>query len=638
MKHLLHTLMGCLLLSATTACEKDTLANNFAPKVETGTAENIYRKGATLSGSIQYSEGMTAESYGILFSELQSMAEYQEFPITSGETNYSVALQDLEPNETYYFCSYANSGYSMVRGEVRSFTTSSSNAPVFQTPVVSDTTVSSFHITATLLDDGGSELMLSGFCYTEGNEKLPTFMDQVKNIELSGNSISATITGLYPNTTYQIRAYGASNNGLAYSDLVTVTTQTAVVPFLANVECTDSTYHSVTITSDVLETGSATVTEAGFCYSSSNTVPTLSDEVITINGYSSGSFETTIEDLNFNTTYYIRAYAKNSYGTGYSEVFTYTPAQPEVAYLIDGPTFNERIKQLANDVVSSRAVEDTDNLIAKIKFTTNVQTLPPKYVTVSAEDSSVPAYASFSATDSLLTVFTPAKNMEIVNASYMFYNLEKLHTIDWGNFDINEKTTNMSFMFYCCASLTTLDIADWNTFYVTNMSSMFVGCDKLKVLNISNWNTSKVTNMNCLFGWCHSLTSMDLSLWDVSSVVAMQEMFIQCTSLVSLNLSNWDVSSLKEPQKMFKDCYDLNQLDMSNWVLNENVDYTQMFEFCNLTFKNSQPCEIIATQEAQKILLGKKETTGMETEWFIWTNGTVDNEGSGIEDMPNQEW
>ena len=167
---------------------------------------------------------------------------------------------------------------------------------------------------------------------------------------------------------------------------------------------------------------------------------------------------------------------------------------------------------------------------------------------------------------------------------------------------------------------------------------MFVGCDKLKVLNISNWNTSKVTNMNCLFGWCHSLTSMDLSLWDVSSVVAMQEMFIQCTSLVSLNLSNWDVSSLKEPQKMFKDCYDLNQLDISNWVLNENVDYTQMFEFCNLTLKNSQPCEITATQEAQKILLGKKETTGMETEWFIWTNGTVDNEGSDIEDMPNQEW
>ena len=629
-------LWGCLLLIAMTACEKDTLASIFAPEVETGTAENIYRKGATLSGSIRFSEGMAAESYGILFSKYQSLAESQEMPVTSDETDFSIPVQDLEPNETYYFCSYANSGYSMVRGEVRSFTTSSSNAPVFQTPVVSDTTVSSFHITATLLDDGGSELMLSGFCYGEGSEKLPTFMDQVKNIELSGNSISATITGLYPNTTYQIRAYGASKNGLAYSDLVTVTTQTAVVPFLANVECTDSTYHSVTITSDVLETGSATVTEAGFCYSSSNTVPTLSDEVITINGYSSGSFETTIEDLNFNTTYYIRAYAKNSYGTGYSEVFTYTPAQPEVAYLIDGPTFNERIKQLANDVVSSRAVDDTDNLIAKIKFTTNVQTLPAKYVTVSAEDSSVPAYASFSATDSLLTVFTPAKDMEIVDASYLFYKLYSLRKIEFEDFTISETTTKINYMFSGCQKLTSLDVSLWNTVNVTDMTSAFNGCSELMSLaGISNWNTKNVTKMSWMFESCKSLVSLNLSQWETANVTDMTYMFDYCLSMTSLNASNWNVSKVTNMGGLLGYCSSLTSLDISQWNLNDNIQLGSMFAFCSSTPK---ACEITATQETQKILLGKKETTGMETEWFIWTNGTVDDEGSDIEDMPNQEW
>ena len=171
---------------------------------------------------------------------------------------------------------------------------------------------------------------------------------------------------------------------------------------------------------------------------------------------------------------------------------------------------------------------------------------------------------------------------------------------------------------------------------------MFTGCYKLTTLNISNWNTSKVTNMNCLFGWCHSLTSLDLSQWNVSQVTDMQETFIQCTSLVSLNLSNWDISRVGSLTKLFKDCYDLNQLDISNWVLNENVDYTQMFDYCNQSFSTGnqryQHCKIICTQAAQNFLLNNTAITGMEASWFIWTNGTVDNDGSSIENMPNQDW
>ena len=67
----------------TTACEKDTLANIFAPKVETGTASNIYRKGATLSGS---------------------MAEYEELEVTDGSSEFIIPVQNLEPGRTYYFC------------------------------------------------------------------------------------------------------------------------------------------------------------------------------------------------------------------------------------------------------------------------------------------------------------------------------------------------------------------------------------------------------------------------------------------------------------------------------------------------------------------------------------------------------
>ena len=228
MKHLLHIWMSCLLLVVTTACEKDTLASIFAPEVTTGTATDIYRKGATLSGSIQLSEGMVAERYGILFSTLSGMEECEELEITDGSTDFSIPVQNLVPGKTYYFCSFVHSGYSIHRGEVRDFTTTRSNAPIFEMPVASLQTMDGFTVSVDLLDDGGSELLMVGFCYNELGEKEPTFLDDVINVEPGGNSYSAEFTGLEPGKTYQVRIYGASENGLAYSELLLVSTKPSI--------------------------------------------------------------------------------------------------------------------------------------------------------------------------------------------------------------------------------------------------------------------------------------------------------------------------------------------------------------------------------------------------------------------------
>ena len=65
-------MLMCSLMVLLAACEKDTEPVNFAPRLTTGNVTDIYRKGATLSGSIHFSGTSTAQSYGILFSELQS--------------------------------------------------------------------------------------------------------------------------------------------------------------------------------------------------------------------------------------------------------------------------------------------------------------------------------------------------------------------------------------------------------------------------------------------------------------------------------------------------------------------------------------------------------------------------------------
>ena len=141
--------------------------------------------------------------------------------------------------------------------------------------------------------------------------------------------------------------------------------------------------------------------------------------------------------------------------------------------------------------------------------------------------------------------------------------------------------------------------------------------------------------MSWMFESCKSLASLNLSQWETANVTDMTYMFDYCSSMTSLNASNWNVSKVTNMGGLLGYCSSLTSLDISQWNLNDNIQLGSMFAFCSSTPK---ACEITATQEAQKILLGKKETTRMETEWFIWTNGTVDNEGSDIEDMPNQEW
>ena len=259
----------------------------------------------------------------------------------------------------------------------------------------------------------------------------------------------------------------------------------------------------------------------------------------------------------------------------------------ETSYLVDGPTFNASIKKFVNSSVSGRATSEvdslvwlSDSLIAKIEFLTEVPSLPENYITVSAEDSPAPINATFNATDSLLTIFTPAKDIEVVDASLTFNQLLSLRTIDFGKFDINEKTTSTHEMFYNCPSLTTLDIDDWNTENVTDMSGMFFHCLSLTTLDVGYWNTENVTNMREMFGYCRALTTLDVSNWNTANVTNLSWMFDSCPSLTTLDVSNWNTEKVTDMSGMFWNCYKLPILDVSNWNTENVTDIGGMFYGC----------------------------------------------------------
>ena len=361
MKKLSYILL-CGLMLILSACEKDTESTNFAPVVTTGTASNIYRMGATLSGSITLTETNTAKEYGILFSELESMAEYDEYPVKDGSTSYSVLIQNLEPGETYYYCAYASSGYSIAKSQIKSFTTTQSNAPVFNEVILQSKDEKSCAVSVELLDEGGSELLMTGFVWAEAGSGEPTIKSNVVNVEPQGSRMSATIKGMEPNKTYLVRAYAVNAQGVGYSNSISVTTNTATVPFLSNITRVDSTEVSITLKASVVDAGLGDVTKFGFCYSSESKEPTTAHLVVENVEGDSKEFSALIDGLKTETTYYIRAYAINEKGTGYSETFVYATPEPT---LIEG---NEGDVNVAEAGGLSKFIDDTNKYnITKLK-------------------------------------------------------------------------------------------------------------------------------------------------------------------------------------------------------------------------------------------------------------------------------
>jgi hypothetical protein len=88
---------------------------------------------------------------------------------------------------------------------------------------------------------------------------------------------------------------------------------------------TTISYTSATSGGNITDNGYTSITSRGVCWSTSAN-PTVSDSK-TINGTGTGSFTSYLTGLTDNTSYYVRAYAINSTGTGYGNSQTFTTVE-----------------------------------------------------------------------------------------------------------------------------------------------------------------------------------------------------------------------------------------------------------------------------------------------------------------------
>lgn len=168
--------------------------------------------------------------------------------------------------------------------------------------------------------DGFTE---KGVCYN--TSATPTIANN--KVAYTGTNKSATfnvtLTGLNFATKYYARAYATGSTGTVYGEEYNFTTL-PVVPTLTTAAIAAVNGNSASGGGNVTNSGGADVTARGICFSITGN-PTIADTK-TSDDKGTGAFTSALTGLRGNTTYYVRAYATNSAGTGYGpEVSFKTP-------------------------------------------------------------------------------------------------------------------------------------------------------------------------------------------------------------------------------------------------------------------------------------------------------------------------
>ncbi len=151
-----------------------------------------------------------------------------------------------------------------------------------------------------------------------------------RNADNSTYAYSTDADGIWPS--------GANTTNMNRLDIRYITATDAPlipqgIPSVTTAATTNITYNSATSGGTVTSSGGASVTARGVCWSTSPH-PTLNDPHTT-DGSGVGTFVSQITGLNSATTYHVRAYATNQFGTAYGNEEVFTTATAPYPPIVD---------------------------------------------------------------------------------------------------------------------------------------------------------------------------------------------------------------------------------------------------------------------------------------------------------------
>lgn len=173
--------------------------------------------------------------------------------------------------------------------------------------------------------DGGSAILARGFVW--GTDENPSIALNGGLVEKgSGLGVfTETITGLTPGSTYWARAFATNSEGTAYGVQKMIEIPSALsLPTVQTRTISGVSETTAIVGGSVTSGGGALVTARGVVWSTSPNPSIITNEGLLNIGEGTGTFASTLEDLQSRTTYYIRAFATNSQGTAYGNQLQFT--------------------------------------------------------------------------------------------------------------------------------------------------------------------------------------------------------------------------------------------------------------------------------------------------------------------------
>ena len=309
------------------------------------------------------------EECGFYYGADKSLADATKVEASMDVNNFAVELPERNYGTTYYICSYITNGHgSEIRSDVRSYNLKALDKYIDFEPVEMSSYVKAARkaeVTFKAKIWSGVSVSEVGVCFgvttspsTDGKHQAGTLSEE--------GVVTVTLSNFDVDTQYYLRAYVRDGEHIAYGEVIPMIIKLSP-PTLSSVIVSSVEASAALFSSSVTNNGGDSVSEVGFYYSTEETVDPETSYKIN-QPYSDAAFGLQAKELVANTKYYVKAFAVNSAGTGYSQVadFTTLAAAPTVSTL--GATdVTEYGALLSGNVLSDNGAEITERGFVWVK-------------------------------------------------------------------------------------------------------------------------------------------------------------------------------------------------------------------------------------------------------------------------------
>lgn len=293
-----------------------------SPTITTAAVTSITNNNATCGGTLTNSNNVSFTYSGLVWSTLPNPTQTANTGMATvgyGQGTITGTMSGLTPNTTYYVRAFGDTSYTTLYGNQVTFTTGS--LPYITTSAASEITNSSAISGGILINPSSSNAILAkGVVWSTSQNPTDALTTKTMDGATEGN-FTSTIIGLSLGSTYFVRAYVTNSLGTTYGNSITV--RPGSIPTITTKVVTAITNNVATCGGENITNGGSVIIEKGIVWSTSPN-PTIALGTKTSEGGFNASFSSSITNLSYSTTYYVRAYARNQIGTAYGDELVFT--------------------------------------------------------------------------------------------------------------------------------------------------------------------------------------------------------------------------------------------------------------------------------------------------------------------------